>query len=172
MSDAHARRQWLFPAAGGVFDGIELALLEPEEEGDRYVLLLADHPELAAAIDRGDEEIVQHGVAMSPQLHLTMHDIVAKRILDDEPKEWWDTAQRLTSLGYERHEVLHMLSSVVSDEVYQGMRGDPREDDASTRALAALPGSWETMRPTPSVQPANRAERRALQRRQRDKRHR
>ena len=73
------------------------------------------------------------------------------------------------SLGYDRHEVLHMLCNAASDEVYAAMNGETPPD--ALAALAALPESWEAQRPAPPAA-ANRAERRALQRRQRDKRRR
>jgi hypothetical protein len=171
MSDAETRRAWLFGPAEGVFDGMQLELLDPHDEDDRHVLLLADHPDLAPAIRRGDKEVVVHGVTISPTLHLAMHDVVAQRILDDHPREWWETAQRLTSLGYDRHEALHMLCNVVSDEVYGHLRDEPLEEQDSIRRLAALPDAREGEPPAPSLAP-NRAERRALQRRQRDKRRR
>ena len=169
MSDTDARQVWLFGPAEGVVDGIEVGLLDPRDHDDRQLLLLADHPDLAPAIERGDDEIVVRGVTMSPTLHLAMHDVVAQRVLDDSPKEWWETAQRLTSLGYERHEALHMLCNVVSAEVYADLQGVPLDDQDVIRRLAALPGSWESQRPDPAV-PVNRGERSALQQRQRHRR--
>ena len=171
MDDAQRRRGWLFPPSEGVFDGIELAYLDPYDEADRHLLIAAEHPEMARAIQEERDEIELHGVTMSPSLHLSMHEIVANRIWDNDPPEWWDTAQRLTRAGYDRHEVLHMLAGVVSDEVYAAMNGEQRSDTASSEALAALPDSWEAMR-APAPIATNRAERRALQRRKGHRPHR
>lgn len=78
---------------------------------------------------------------MNPQLHLAMHEIVANQVLANEPPEMWDTAKRLTGAGYERHEVLHMLASVVSADVLSALHDNESNDPARTRAaLAALPG--------------------------------
>ena len=68
----------------------------------------------------------------------------------------------LSDLGYDRHEVLHMLMSVVSDELFHAMQPDaaPQDSGRNRAALAALPESWEVQRETPSP---NRAERRAQQ---------
>ena len=151
MSDPQDRRDWLFPPSDAVVDGVELGWLDPHDEGQRRLLLFADHPELAPAIEDGDDQIVLDGVEMSPTLHITMHDIVANRILDQEDTQWWGTAQRLVSLGYDRHEVLHMLCNVVSDEVYAAMNGETPAEPAG--ALAALPESWEAMRPPPRPRP-------------------
>lgn len=78
-----------------------------------------------------------------------MHDIVAVRILEDEPPDWWETAQRLTARGYERHDVLHRLSQVVSDEVYAALRDEPRPGDCEHHALMALPESWRRCQAQP-----------------------
>lgn len=106
---------------------------------------------------------------MSPTLHLAMHDVVTTRILNNDPREWWETAKRLTALGYDRHETLHMLCNIGSNEVYAHLREDHRDEQQNIRELAALPDAWEDMRPSPPAA-ANRAERRALQRRRHGKR--
>lgn len=159
MSDDLARRAWLMPAASSVLDGIDLSLLDLTDEGDRQVLLLAEHPELAEAIDADQDEIELEGVTMSPRLHLVMHEVVANQIWNNDPPEVWATALRLTEAGYERHEVLHMLASVVSADVYNILSATAPYDIARTRReLAALPGSWEAKRVSP---PLNREARRA-----------
>jgi hypothetical protein len=78
----------------------------------------------------------------------------------------WHTAKRLMGDVYDRHEVLHMLASVVSDDVYSALRDNQPPDPALTSAaLAALPGSWELQRTQiPAERHANRAERRAAER--------
>ena len=160
MSDELARRAWLQPAVSGVIDGIDLSLLDPADEDDRHLLLLAEHPDLAAAIDADQDEIEFEGVTMSPRLHLVMHEVVANQIWNDDPPEVWSTAQRLTQEGYDRHEVLHMLASVVSTDIYNAMSHKAPFDIARTRLeLAALPGTWEAMRaPAPLNREARRAQ--------------
>jgi len=90
-------------------------------------------------------------------------------VLADEPPEMWQTATRLTDAGYERHEVLHMLASVVSEDVYAALHDNQPHNPARTRAaLAALPESWELQRAAiPVERHANRAERRAAERKHR-----
>ena len=166
------RRSFAVPRATGEFDGIDLAALDPDDEADRRVLILAEHPELHRAIEAGLTEIHVQGRTMNPALHLAMHEIVANQLWADDPPEVWETATRLLSSGYERHEVLHMLASVVSDDVYQVLHGQQSPDPDETRAaLAALPDSWEHQRDElPAQQHANRAERRAAARAQRHRR--
>ncbi len=148
----------------GTVDGIDLARLDPADPDERRMLIEADHPILRQALQDDVNEIILDGQVMSPRLHIALHEIVAERLWADEPPETWATAQRLTALGYDRHEVLHMLMSVLSDELHRAMKGpaSPPPDPGETRAaLEALPDSWEAQR---EITPTNRAERRAQQR--------
>jgi hypothetical protein len=165
MSDDAERRAWVLLPATTVIDGIDLSLLDPEDDGDRRFLLLVQHPELAAAIENDEDEINlgHEGGTMSPRLHLAMHEVIVNQIWGDDPPEVWLTAQRLTHAGYDRHEVLHMLASVVSADIYNATTDRAPFDIAQTRReLAALPGSWEALR---APVPENRATRRAHARR-------
>lgn len=163
MSDEAARRLWLLPAASGVMDDLDLSLMDPSEEDEREVLWLAEHPELWEAIEDEADEILLDGNVMSPRLHLALHQVVGNQIWHDDPPEMWTTAQRLTVAGYERHEILHMLGSVVSSDIYNALSGKLSYDLTRTRRqLEALPESWEALRQEP---PPNRAARRAHARR-------
>jgi hypothetical protein len=166
------RRSFAVPTATGDFDGIDLAFLDPNDEDDRRTLILAEHPELHRALEAGLSELHVDGATINPALHLAMHEIVANQLWADDPPEVWETAQRLLAAGYERHEVLHMLASVVSDDVYQTLHDEKPPDSDNTRAaLAALPETWERQRADlPARQHANRAERRAAARAQRHRR--
>lgn len=78
-----------------------------------------------------------------------MHEIVANRILNDEPKEFWETARRLSRQGYRRHDVLHMLGTVISEEVYDAMKsGKTHSDEEIRAALWRLPGEAAPKRRT------------------------
>jgi uncharacterized protein DUF1841 len=126
---------------------IELSLLDPREEDDRHFLILAEHPELQEAVEDDQDEITLRGNLMSPRLHLSMHEIVANQLWADDPPETWPTAQRLMALGYQRHEILHMLGSVVSGEAWRTMQyKQPFDPDRFRAGLDALPESWEAER--------------------------
>ncbi len=103
---------------------------------------------------------------MNPVLHIAMHEIVANQLWANDPPEVWETAQRLLAVGHSRHEVLHMLASVVSAEVFEIMGHQAPHDIERVRCgLAALPQSWEEARAgIPSERHMNRAERRAAAR--------
>lgn len=143
--DDDERRRWLFPLATGTFDDVQLALLDPADEGDRALLIRAEHPELVDAIDQGVEEITlgEHRGPMSPRLHLTVHEVVANQLWEGQPPEGWPSVERLIAAGYDRHDILHMLGSVLTEEVFavqnEGKAVDPERYAA---ALDALPGAW------------------------------
>jgi hypothetical protein len=158
------RRSWLLPVRAGTMRGIDLSVLDPADAGDRRFLIEAEHPELWSALERGADEITLHGQVINPQLHVAMHEIVATQLWNDDPPEVWQTAQRLIAAGYERHEILHMLASVVSGEVWNALHdGQPYDRGRLLKALDGLPGSWST---TPEPPRLNRH-----QRRQRHRRH-
>jgi hypothetical protein len=47
-------------------------------------------------------------------------------------------------LGYERHEILHMLGSLVSGEAWHTIHHhEPYDPERFRAGLAALPDSWE-----------------------------
>lgn len=141
----------------------DLAWADPAEEDGRRVLIEAEHPELVTALDAGAHEVTVGGQVVNPALHLSLHQIVATQLWNDDPTELWPTAVRLTSLGYERHDVLHMLMTVVGEDVRRALVGEPIRDPAATNsALAELPESWDGRRPAAEV---NRAQRRAAARR-------
>jgi Domain of unknown function (DUF1841) len=144
---AEVRRVFAVPKASGDFDGIELGFLDPADEDERALLIRAEHPELALAIERGDEEIEIDGQAMNPHLHLTIHEIVATQLWQDDPPEVWQTGRRLLDAGYERHEILHMLGSAVATTLWAVLEESrPYASEAYVRALHLLPASWEQQR--------------------------
>ena len=160
------RRAFAVPPAHGTYDDIELAWLDPSDPDDRHILIEAEHPELQAALRSERDEIVVAGEPMNPRLHISIHEVVANQLWDDDPPEAWETAQRLLAAGYDSHEVLHMLGSVVSGEIYEVMTERRPADVARMRAaFAALPDSWEAMRSPATEAPRNRAERRAARHR-------
>ncbi|MGH9222718.1 MAG: DUF1841 family protein [Acidimicrobiales bacterium] len=140
--NAGERRAWLYPPATGRFRGIDLGLLDPDDEGERRLLVEAEHPELAVALEGGLDEIDGGGGPMSPRLHIAMHELVANQLSQDDPPEMWPTVERLVDAGYDRHEVLHMLGSVAAQELWQVQRSEPFDRERYSAALAALPGSW------------------------------
>jgi hypothetical protein len=134
--------------------GEETQGLDPNDADDRALLIAAAHPEL----DTDGETALVEGREINPRLHLTIHEIIATQIVDDDPPEVWATAQRLRKLGYGRHEVLHMLGAAMTPQLWDALQNQREYDlEAHRAALAALPDSWERTRPGGPAPPAARA---------------
>jgi hypothetical protein len=124
-----------------------MGLDELADEDLRAVVIRAEHPELEDALQAGVREIEGPNGPLNPRLHLVMHGIVATQLWEDSPPEVWETASRLQDSGYERHEILHMLSRPVAAQVWEAWNDERAYDrDAHVAALRALPGTWEQER--------------------------
>ena len=131
-------------------DALAITGARVEDLGDpdvRAVVIRGDHPELDRALRAGEDELIVDGEAVSIRLHLTMHQVLANQLADDDPPEVYLTAQRLLAAGYERHEVLHMLAAPIVTQIHATLQGGEGYDrDVHLAALAALPESWERRR--------------------------
>ncbi len=122
---------------------IDLELLDPDSEDDRMLLIEALHGELADALESGDEVTV-NGEPFSPRLHIAMHQVVANQLLADDPPETWRTVQRLSALGYDWHNIMHMIAALITEDVHSALAGHQQFDraDYAKRWLSELPGDW------------------------------
>jgi hypothetical protein len=141
-ADDHARRVFAAPPQQGVFRDIDLGLLDPDDPDERRLLIEAEHPELADALDRGDEVVRIDGDEINSRLHIAIHEIVAQQLWENEPPEAWLTAQRLLEAGHPRHEVFHMIGSALVPQFQQVLQ-EVTDRDAYVRALEALPDAAE-----------------------------
>jgi hypothetical protein len=140
--DVSDRKAWALPAATGSYQGLDLSLLDRDDEDERRYLIEAEHPWFADALREGVELDVG-GEPMSPRLHVSMHEVVTTQLWADDPPELWPTAQRLTALGYHRHVVLHMIASLVSRDLWETVQlGKPFDREAYARKLDTLPKGW------------------------------
>lgn len=122
-------------------------MLDPADPDDRSLLIRFEHPEFEEALQAGLGEIPLDGGVINPGLHLTLHEVVANQLWEADPPEVGETAQRLDLLGYDRHEIFHMIGSVVSEQLWLVMRDQGKVDPEQIKqGLAALPESWETQR--------------------------
>jgi hypothetical protein len=88
------------------------------------------------------------GEQVNPRLHVAMHQVVANQLLADDPPETWQTVRRLAGLGYDWHNIMHMIASLVTDDVYRAISEHRRHDPASyARRLSELPGDWPPPEP-------------------------
>ena len=83
------------------------------------------------------------GQTVNPRLHMAMHQVVANQLLAGDPPQTWQTVQRLAGLGYDWHNVMHMVMGPVSSFLHQAMTADqPFSRDEYRRQLNELPGDW------------------------------
>jgi hypothetical protein len=136
------RRSWALPPAHGTYQGFDLELLDPGEEDDRALLIEALHPEFADAL-HGEDDVIVGGEPVNPRLHVAMHQVVANQLLADDPPQTWQAVQRLAGLGYDWHNIMHMIASLVTEDVYWALTEHRQPDRAAyARRLSELPGDW------------------------------
>lgn len=136
------RRSWALPPAHGTYRGLDLELLDLGDEDERGIVIEAWHPEFAEAM-QGDDDVIIDGEPVNPRLHVAMHQVVANQLLADDPPETWQTVQRLAALGYDWHNIMHMIASLVTEDVFWAMKEQREHDPVSyARRLSELPGDW------------------------------
>ena len=142
------RRSWAVPPVHGIYQELDLQLLDPGDEDDRALLLEALHPEFADA-PQGDDDVIIDGEPVNPRLHVAMHQVVANQLLGNDPPETWQTVQRLARRGYDWHNITHMIASLVTEDVYGVLQEHRQPDPAGyARRLHELPGDWPPPEPT------------------------
>jgi Domain of unknown function (DUF1841) len=126
----------------GTYQGLDLELLDPGDEDERAILIEALHPEFRDAL-HGEDDMIVDGLTVNPRLHVAMHQVVANQLLADDPPETWQTVQRLAGLGYDWHNIMHMIASLVTEDVYSALKEHRQRDPAAyARRLSELPGDW------------------------------
>lgn len=79
----------------------------------------------------------------TPRLHITLHQVVANQLLAGNPPQTWRTVQRLAGLGYDWHNIMHMIARLVSDDIYQATTEQkPFDLRDYVQRLSELPGDW------------------------------
>jgi hypothetical protein len=136
------RRSWALPPAHGTYQGLDLELLDPGDEDERTILIEALHLEFADAL-HGEDDVIVDGETVNPRLHVAMHQVVANQLLAGDPPETWQTVQRLAGLGYDWHNIMHMIASLVTEDVYWALKEHrPPDPGGYARRLSELPGDW------------------------------
>jgi hypothetical protein len=142
--DGQRRR---FVADQDVLAELGVGIEQLSDPDTRSLVIRHEHPEFEEALKEGRREIEGPSGPMNPRLHLAMHEIVATQLWDDSPPEVWDTVVRLLEGGYERHEILHMLGRLATDQVWEALHEKrPYDREHHVAALQALPGPWERER--------------------------
>ena len=145
--DPGDRLSWAVPPAHGIYQELDLQLLDPGDEHERALLIEALHPEFADAL-QGEDDVIIEGEPVNPRLHVAMHQVVANQLFANDPPETWQTVQRLAGRGYDWHNIMHMIASLVAEDVYGVLKEHRKPDPAAyTRRLNELPGDWPPPKP-------------------------
>jgi len=140
--DPTDRRSWATPSGHGTYQGLDLELLDPNDENELTFLIEAQHAEFEDALN-SHEDVTVNGEPFSPRLHVAMHQVVANQLLADDPPATWQTVQRLIGLGYDWHNIMHMISALIAEDFYRVMQEHRQPDPADyARRLNELPGAW------------------------------
>jgi hypothetical protein len=126
LPDVLERRMFAVPAVGTRIGDEEFPFLDPSDPDDRGMLIEGEHPEYHEALaEPGSESDTVDGV--SPRLHITVHEIVANQLWDDDPPEVWQAAKRLSATGMDRHDVLHAIGDVLARHLHGALAGKPAD---------------------------------------------
>ena len=112
-----------------------------DEEENQLVRVMREHPEYAdlwGQLDElPDEEIERDG--MSPILHIIIHQTVENQIASKNPPEAEQAVEALMQQGLSRHEAIHRIGAVLSEEIYYILRDDrPFDVESYARKLRLL----------------------------------
>lgn len=110
------RRLFAMPYVGTRIGDEDFPHLDPGDPDERRLLVIGEHPQYHAALDDPGFHGEVDGV--DPRLHVTLHEIVAAQLWDDDPPEVWQAAQRLLATGADRHDVLHALAHVLARHLH------------------------------------------------------
>jgi hypothetical protein len=131
------RRVFAMPYLSTVIDGERFDWLNPADQDERGLLIRGEHPEYdeVLADPLAEDEVDGH----SPRLHLTMHEVIANQLWDNDPPEVWQAAQRLRDQGINRHDILHGLAAVLVKYMHPVLTEHEQFDtEAYRRALNDL----------------------------------
>jgi hypothetical protein len=122
---------WEMAQMGGVLNDEDAVLVKA----------LREHPEYYEVWDRvdelPDEELIQDGV--NPILHVNIHQIVENQLAAKDPSVVHETLKRLMRSGLSRHEAIHAVGSVLSEEIWEILCQErPFDEERYERGLQQL----------------------------------
>jgi hypothetical protein len=114
-----------------VWEGAQLNMPFSGEKA-RLAKVMREHPEYSHLWERldelTDEEIEQGGV--NPILHVTTHLTIENQIADENPKEVRRVVEALMQQGLSRHEAIHQVGRVLSEEIFHLLNDERPFDEA------------------------------------------
>jgi hypothetical protein len=131
------RRLFTMPFSGTTINGETFDRLDASDPDQRALLIQGEHPELHEAL--ADPNFDPQAVGFSPRFHLTMHEVIANQLWDNDPPEVWQAAQRLRDQGVDRHDILHRLLELMVTHMHPVMVDKkPFDTNAYRRDLDTL----------------------------------
>jgi hypothetical protein len=127
LLDVLERRMFAVPAVGTRIEDEEFPLLDPSDPDERRMFIEGEHPEFHEALADPDSDTVD---GVNPRLHITVHEIIANQLWDDNPPEVWQAARRLSATGMDRHDVLHAIGEVLVEHLWGVLSGKGPTDPA------------------------------------------
>jgi hypothetical protein len=117
-------------------------LLDPGNEDDRTFLIEARHKEFEDAL-ASDEDLITDDEPFSSQTAYSDAPSRREPIAGRRPPDTWQTVQRLAGLGYDWRNVMHMIASLVTEDIYRAIKEHQQPDPGDhARRLNELPGNW------------------------------
>jgi len=132
LSHARFQRIWEISQAGGDLEGEDARLAEVMERHPEY------HDIWQKAEVLGPDEVLVDEV--NPFMHAAVHTAVENQLAAGSPPETAEALEALMKAGYSRHEAIHFIGAVVTDEIYNVLKENrPADNDvvaANMRDLA------------------------------------
>jgi hypothetical protein len=127
MEDKYTRLRHLTRAHLGYVWKLGLAGAELEGEDAITLEVLKQHPEYfdlweQAELPLSEEEVLRDGV--NPFLHVTIHATVENQIVNGDPPQTAETLEAMIRAGYDRHEAIHTIGSLVAEQIFEIMTHD------------------------------------------------
>lgn len=126
QSQARFQRIWEIYQAGGDLEGEDARLAEVMERHPEY------HEIWERAEALGSEDVVVDEV--NPFMHATVHTTVENQLAEGSPPEAAEALDALLKAGYSRHEAIHFIGAVVTDEIYNILKEDRPADNEAVAA--------------------------------------
>jgi hypothetical protein len=133
MKSKHAELRRITRARVGLI--WEMVMAGAEMEGDEAIVaeILKQHPKYfdiweQASTLSPEEETLPDGA--NPFAHVAIHQIVENQIADHAPPQTVETLEALMQTGLTRHEAIHAIGRIVSDEIFEIMRDKRPFDEA------------------------------------------
>jgi hypothetical protein len=142
MEDKYTKLRYLTHARLGYVWKLGLAGAELEGEDAVTVEVLKQHPEYfdlweQAELLPPDEEVLRDGV--NPFLHVTIHATVENQIANGDPPQTAETLEAMIQAGYDRHEAIHAIGSLIAEQIFEIMAHDqPFDLESYVEALREL----------------------------------